>query len=193
MLLSKLGHAKDREKSIELCQRVKEKIFSSITAQEYLRSVAQYLVPNAVLGGRGGEDAPAPPLCVPIEWVHGVDRRNAAARKGDFGVHQLFKDLRRDTYEVNGQTYHGSDPHGAETIIGKLWVDLHSPDSVNLNCQLTQLRLRFANLTVHRASWSRAAEGFAARTRAYPVLRLGCLHETKMGATRERAAVLMRR
>ena len=54
MLLSKLGHAKDREKSIDLCQRVKENIFESVTAQEYLRSVAQYLVPNAVLGGTVG-------------------------------------------------------------------------------------------------------------------------------------------
>ncbi len=84
-------------------------------------------------------------ITVPVQWIKlQVDKTPAASfseTEISFGVEQLWKDLLRDSVEINGEIIKGDSFHGPDRIIGQLARQILSSDNALLPGNHTSLQL----------------------------------------------------
>eukprot|EP00549_Striatella_unipunctata_P000952 CAMPEP_0118674328 /NCGR_PEP_ID=MMETSP0800-20121206/828_1 /TAXON_ID=210618 ORGANISM="Striatella unipunctata, Strain CCMP2910" /NCGR_SAMPLE_ID=MMETSP0800 /ASSEMBLY_ACC=CAM_ASM_000638 /LENGTH=527 /DNA_ID=CAMNT_0006569513 /DNA_START=113 /DNA_END=1695 /DNA_ORIENTATION=+ len=100
-------------KDLKRYVRVQTAIKESTTKSSYLHAVSDLL----------GES-----INVPVPWIRAqIEEANPTSGEEAFleeemavGINQLWKDIRRDTVRINGETFVGDSGHGVEQIIGAL-------------------------------------------------------------------------
>lgn len=105
----------------------------------YKRDLATYLKVQREIKNANTKQAYVVALCsvvgrtmnVPVQWVSEQGEETDRAFRDDHvstGVDQLWKDLARDTVEINGQIFRGGSGHAVERIIGALTCEIMRMD-----------------------------------------------------------------
>lgn len=106
-------------------------------ATQAAKSKDQYLGALSCLRGKS--------ITVPVQWIKSqVDDTPAATfveNETSSGVEQLWKDLLRDSVEINGEIITGDSFQGPERIVGQLTQQILSPDIALLQGNHISLQL----------------------------------------------------